>query len=447
MENTSRSEAANQEPRRSDFAALSPTSRRGEPRTATVGSRRSRPEGWLLAVIALLTLVASACSATTETNTAGTDFVQHTPPTESFSDTDSNDTSSSDRETGVDQEPLVKLPTDTGDTETGDTKGGLSTMPGSAVLAAALAQAEEQSYSFDMGMEMVVSMMGMEMEMAPTGPIMSGSVSDDRMHAVMDLGEVMAGTTMTDEFGRPVSVPELGDLGDLRVEMWLDGTVVTVDMSAMAGLDPSITGPVADGPVSFDLLAIDDVDVDDITAEMLGGQQSLDPSSAAELLRNLDTVVEVGTDDVSGRAVTVYRGVVSMAEYSEIMGEDASDFGGDLFGMGDLGAIGAGFDEMTVELTVMIDDDDLLRRLEVHLDMGPLFQNLFTAEQWAGEPTADSELDDALAEAMMSMFDDLTMTMDLWMEFDGYGETVVEPAPPAVDLTAEFDSVFAGITA
>lgn len=292
-----------------------------------------------------------------------------------------------------------------------------------------------------------MSMMGMQMDMAPTGPIMSGSVSGDRMHAVMDMGEVMSGTTMTDEFGQAVPMPELADLGDLRFEMWLDGTVMTIDMSAMAGLDPSITGPVADGPVSFDLTQIDDVDVDDIAAEMLGGQQSLDPASAAELLRNLDTVVEVGTDDVGGRAVTVYRGVVSMAEYSETLGEDASDFGGDLFGMGELGALGSAFDEMTVELTVMIDDDDLLRRMEVHLDMGPMFQSLFSVEQWADEPTTDSELDQALAEAMMSMFDDLAMTMDLWMEFDRYGETVVEPAPPAIDLTADFDTVFDGITA
>lgn len=406
--------------------------------TSTGGSRRSRPDTrFLLVLVALFSLFAAACSSTTETNTAGSDFVQRTPPTDP-----------SDLPAPSD-DPLVKLPYD----DSGI--AGIANTPGTAVLAAALAQTDEQSYSFDMGMNINMNMMGMEMAMAPDGPIMSGAVSGERMYAVTDVGAFMAGTTVTDENGEVMPIPDLGAFGDLRFEMWLDGTIMTIDMSGMASLDPSISGPAADGPVSFDLAELDDVDLEDIATEMLDGTAAtMDPATAADLLRNLDSVVAVGSDEVAGRAVTVYRGALSMADYADALGEDMSELGGDFLGAGDLGAMSDDLDELTVDLTVMIDDDDLLRRMEVYVDMGPLMQSMFAAEPAAGDTVADrstdGELDEfgeAFEEAMLSVFADLTMTMDMWMEFDGYGDSVVGTAPPAVNLTDDFDSVFDSIAA
>ena len=37
---------------------------------------------------------------------------------------------------------------------------------------------------------------------------------------------------------------------------------------------------------------------------------------------------------------------------------------------------------------------------------------------------------------------DYTMTMDVWMELDDYGDAAVPTAPAAVDLTGDAESVF-----
>jgi hypothetical protein len=455
MENMSRSGTANPATRPSAFDEHSPTCKPEERRTRTAGSRRSRPDTLLLvALLALLALLTGACSTTTETSTAGNDFVQLTPPAEGFDSLADPGGDAGDAGTGSDGVGVTKQPA----TDDHDRKPDVRT-PSSAVLAAALAGTDDGSYSFDVGMEMNMTMMGAQMTMAPQGPIMTGSVSGDRMYAVMDMGALMAGTTMTDEHGVPIPVPELAEVSDARFEMWFDGSVMTVDMSAMAGLDPSLTGAAASGPVSFDLTELEGLGMDDLTAEMFEGAgmfpgtQSMDPAATADLLRSIDGVVEVGTDDVDGRTVTVYQGSLSFAEYAEAMGEDI-DAGfaemDELGLLGDPAAMLSALDDLHVDMTIMIDDDDLLRRLEMFIDMGPVFQGMFSPEALAGGPldeSVDGEFDEdefaaAMEAAIASMFADMTMTMNMWMEFDGYGEVVAIVPPPAVDLTHDAESVF-----
>ena len=332
-------------------------------------------------------------------------------------------------------------------------------IPSSNVLAAAITETDDNSFSFDVGMNMTMDMMGMSMSMAPEEPVMSGEASGDRMHAVMDMGTMMSAMTMTDEQGNPVPVPELDELGDLRFEMWLDGTVMTVDMSAMAAIDPSVTGPAAQGAVSFDLVelandfGVDDFGVDEVTSEMLSGANmypgmgSMDPAAIGDVLRGLDTVVEVGRTEVNGRPVTVYSGTVSMAEYSEAMGQDVWAELGQMNDVGSADEVAAMMDAIIgidIEMTVMIDDDDLLRRLEMFMDLAPMFEAMFAGDGLspADAPSGEDELGRALEEAFEAMFAEMDMTVFTWMEFDDYGESFEFDPPPAVDLTADATALF-----
>ncbi len=431
--------------------------------TPTAGSHRSRrSHRFLLALLALIALLGSACSNTTETNTAGNrDVVVRTPPTESDKSADAgssivdDSTATNDPVKEGPSDAIVKLPAKNEPTPIVKDPAAVA-VPSSGVLAAALSQTDENSFSFDMGMNMNMNMMGMSMVMAPEEPLMTGSVSGDRMHAVMDMSVMMQGTTVTDEQGIPVPMGPMDEFDDLQLEMWFDGTVMTIDMSTMAALDPAVTGAAARGPVSFDLNELgDSFGVDEVTSEMLGdagmfsGMGSMDPAEIGNILRGLDSVVEAGRAEVDGRAVTVYSGSVSMADYTEAMGEDIWSELGQMDDMGspeELAAMVSAIESLDIEMTVMVDDDDLLRRFEMFIDMGPMFEAMLggaqTFEPGAEALTDEDEFGQALEEAFAAMFADLDMTMFTWMEFYDYGESFVFSPPAAVDLTDDADVLF-----
>ncbi len=307
--------------------------------------------------------------------------------------------------------------------------------PKSQVLAFALTASKDQSFSFTQGMAMNMNMMGFEMNVAPEGAIATGTVDDGVNYTVVDIGSYMVALFGSLDAMGTGSDPELdamvAALDGATMSTWATEDRVVLDMTdfidAIQAMDPTATddlGPLADGPVSFDPAATG-IDAAAVMGQLTEGGQTQDPTAMLDLLQAIDTAQMTGTTTVAGRTVDVWTATASLDEYYDALGIDVSSQLGAL-GMGDdamFDDLGLAFDQMTVELVVMVDGDDLVRRIETVIDMGAMMSSMVEADDAAG------------------LFGDIEMVTSTWQEFDEYGADFDIVIPDAVDVTNEIDSL------
>lgn len=418
-----------------------------------VGSQGSNPHSGLtrrlLAVLALLSLLGTACGGNTETETSTAPAVDDDTEYGTWGESDDPDGS----EKSGDQTKTDAPSTD--ESTQAPSLGSVSdpvvteevTMPATPVqtaqvLAYAIQASEELSYTFEQGMSMRMSMLGMDLNIAPEDAFVTGEVSGTDSRVQVDLGTFM--TAMFDSMGLDLSDPlfasAFGDLGDMSMEVWIVDSTMVIDMSSLAaslgGMDPAAAAELAifaDGPVSIDLAALGGLDGTDAAAlvQQFGqGAQVTDPAALIEALRSVDAVTEVGSSTVGDTPVTVYEASLSIAEYYDALGMDLTD---QLGSMEDFG-VAPGSDEaamiesmlpalehLTADMTIMLDANGLVRRMETSMDMGEMMSAMM------------SEIEDS----DLLGLGDLEMTVDTWQNFDDYGTDVTITLPNAVDRTSE----------
>jgi hypothetical protein len=405
-----------------------------------------------IALVGLLALIASACGSDNEaeTNTsaakgdaayagwASSDNADESPDVRTLQDPSSGETPASD-----DVEP--GSPTPSSDVVDGaPATGPLAVTQSAQVLAYAIEASEELSYTFEQGMAMRMNMLGMSLDIAPDGAFVTGEVSGANIHMRADIGTFMVSSF--ESFGLdpndPLFAGMLGEFESMSLEVWTDESTMVLDMSGLANslgsIDPAAAGELgvfADGPVKVDLDAIaasGGVDAASIVQEFGQGAQVTDPAALIEALRLVDAVTETGQATVGSTPVTVYYASLSMADYYSALGMDISDQLGSMEGLG----FSAGSDEaelfdafapaienLVVDMTIMLDDGGLVRRMETSMDLGELFSALGSGDDVEG----------------LDMFGagEIEMTMDLWQNFDNYGAGLVIEPPDAVDRTSE----------
>lgn len=424
-----------------------------------VGSHGSNPRRGitkrLLAVFSMLALLATACGGVDETETttasAATSDVEYGSWGDSGDSADSEldaaPESSEDGDTSsVNAAPSKKsgAPSLGSVSESGSTGEGAapaSPEQTAAVLAYAIQASEELSYSFEQGMSMQMNMMGLELDIAPTDAFVTGEVSGDDSRVLVDLGAFIM--SMFDSMGMDVSDPLfadlLGSLGSMTMEVWIVGDTMVIDMSSLAAsigdLDPLAAAELsafADGPVAVDLAALGALGGPDATAlvQQYGqGAQVTDPAALLDALRAVDAVSETGSSEVNGAAVTVYSSRLSMMEYYAALDMDITDQLGAMedFGVDPNSVEGEmiqsmlpAIENLTVDMTIMLDDAGLVRRIETRIDMGEMMTAMFSG---------DAE--------MSGMVGDIEVVVDTWQNFDNYGTDIVIAAPEATDRTSE----------
>jgi len=335
-----------------------------------------------------------------------------------------------------------------------------SDSPLAQVLSFAAENSTNQSYSFSQGMAMRMNIAGQQFNIAPEDAYVFGEVENGATHIDMNMGVILGATF--EATGLDVSDPAFAEVfsafDDATIEMWSDENTLVMDMSAfagaMGGLDPAAANEFAlfaDGPVSIDLTQVDDIDAAQLANQMGQGAQVTDPKEILEAIRSVDSVTEAGTDQVNGVDVQVFNANLTMPQYFEALGQDFNEqLGaanlGELGGDSDAAAAEAALEalnEVEVGLIVMVDGDDLVRRMEIGLDMGAMLEAMFSnpdflevlaAEEGQTVEELQTEMDQVLGGG-------LEMRIDTWQEFDNYGDSFGITFPDAVDVTDQVDQL------
>jgi hypothetical protein len=354
-------------------------------------------------------------------------------------------------------------------TETGGTAGQPveTAAPKAApteVLAYAMENSTTQSYSFEQGMAMRMNIGGEALVVAPKTPLVTGFVQGEQSQMTADLSAFVLDTMVSGGID-PLSTEyaEAERLAEqLHFDIWTDGSVVTMDMSSLAAILPQFgesisgTGFLTNGPISIDTAAADGDHM--ALANSLGMDAStIDPQRLAEALQNLDDVHASGVDTIDSNKVAVYSGRLSMEQWFEVAGQsldDADSMWGEL-ATGDtesstamLRAMTVALEGLDVDVAIMIDGDALMRRLEVSIDMTPLIEVLFTDPDVMLTMAAESGVTVAeLRESTRLLTRNLDMSMDVWQNFNEYGEPFVIEIPEATDVTGQYASLLDGLGA
>ena len=435
----------------------------------------------LAALFVLLALIATACGGTEATETVADQVEATASVTVDDGDTDSPVADAD----GVRLDEAVSSAPETVDAATDDVAADEATnddaavdeaddqaetdsaledvaedqSPLSQVLSFALQNSETQSYSFTQGMDLRMSADGFDLDIVTDGPFVSGEVEGDNVHLNADIGVIMEATF--DSLGIDVTAPPFNEifagLGDAGMEMWADESSVVIDMSELAaftsGLDPTAGAELAafaNGPVKIDLTQLDGVDATGIANQFGQGAQVVDPAQLLQALRDVDAVTETGTDSVNGRDVRVFVAELSMADYYAALDIDLDDQL-NAANLGDLSSEDAeifelflpALEDLSVGLVVMIDDQDLVRRMETNIDMGELFNALLNNPELLGEIAATDGVSADELQSDLDVFggESIEMTIDSWQEFDNYGASFGIVLPDAVDVTNELNGV------
>lgn len=332
------------------------------------------------------------------------------------------------------------------------------------------ATSAESSYRFDQGLAVHMSMFQglFEVDIAPEGAIATGEVSGDASHFVIDMGAIFAEAADMGLPGVDADEGELAEietlLGGATMETWQIGSTMYLDMSEFLGLageaapgadinpgeiDPEVLEAFEQGVVSVDLEQLQ-LGAAEASSAFLGGSSIVQPEALVDALLAVETIEEHGSQTVRGIDTTVYSGTTTMLAYAETTGVDATS---QLGALGDLGfgadALSSLFEEILIDISMMIDDDDLLRRIEIEIDMGEMMTAMFSNPELLGEAFGETPDADDMAELQAFLGDGMELTTANWQEFydyaaDGAAPIVIEAPEGAVDATDEFFELVEG---
>ncbi len=317
------------------------------------------------------------------------------------------------------------------------------------VLALAFAAPDELSYSFTQGISMTMEMPGLGgFTIAPDEPVAWGEVAGQRSHTVFDMGVILRETLAGLGAGSSFT--------DAKMEMWADESTLVMDMSPLASslgaIDPLGAGELglfADGPILIDLTQMPGLTGAEFASQYAQGSQVVDPALLLQSLRSVDAIRAVGPAQHNGVPVEAYAATITMTEYYEALGMDITD---QLETSADLGldaadavvfdAVLGAMDALDVELRILVDENQLIHRLETTMDMQPMMSAMFE----------DPAVLDAMAAAEGATVEEMALGLDIvasmeytigtWQNFDNHGQAFDIVFPEAEDVTAEFAGTF-----
>lgn len=299
----------------------------------------------------------------------------------------------------------------------------------SEYLAAVAVATDGRSYRLTMDVSMTMSAEGEGFDMS--GTLMSGETDGEWTSMTMDMREVMG--DMVGDLGGDDAIPE-GLLDGMVIEMVTDDETLYMrapyfgalaDMATDAGASPSDLGPLADladlgdGWGRIDMSRISTTEV-----ASAAGTQASDPRVFLDIVTRGTGVEELGTETIDGVEAHGLAATVTYADMIEAQGMDGDDLRDQMTGgmapAGSEGVVEGFVDEMLsleIPVEVWVDDDDLVRRIGLDLDMTSLVNGIAAG---MGEDAGGA-----------------SMTMSMTMEFSDYGDDSIEIEVPddAVDIT------------
>jgi hypothetical protein len=271
--------------------------------------------------------------------------------------------------------------------------------------------------------------------------IATGAFDGERSQVTMDFGAMLQQIG-----GMGEEVPsELAD-ADLTMEQVVDEDAIYLRAPFFSAMADQVAGEgsdiidmtsepggalfgiydqLGDGWGRIDVDALGDVLPADVQ-ETLGGGQNADPRVFLDMLRNTESVEDLGTDEIDGDEVHGLAADVDLGDLLKASGTDPDDIGG-----GTTDELGD-FTAFSFPLEVWIDGDDHVRRIDFTFGADS-FTDL--AEQ-SGQDIGD--MPDELADFSMGM------TMD----FADYGDDSISIEAPsdAVDITDDFVAAYEDLT-
>lgn len=407
------------------------------------------PRRLLVCLVALMSLVASACGGGSES--AGELRSSSLQPESASEPVPWN------VEPAI--APAPEASEDTADASTVDRSAHSpgEDVPLTEVLALAFAAPESLSYTFTQGISMDMEMPGLGgFEIAPSSPVATGEVQGTRTHIMMDMGVLFE--EMFADLGAGAAIPP--GMENAKIEIWGDETTLVMDMSSftdtLGAMDPMDSGEAAlfaDGPVRIDLSQLPGLTGSEFASQYVQGTQVVDPALLLQSLRSVDAIEHVGALSHNGRTVDQYDASITMAQYYDALGIDIAaqlDMVGGITGSAEdeamFSALFAAMSDLSVELRILIDEEQLIRRLEVEIDMQPLMVAIFedetVLELMAQEQGATVEEMGSTA----AILGDMRYVVGTWQEFDNYGGALEIEFPEATDITSEFTELFGDLS-
>ncbi|BAN04140.1 hypothetical protein [Ilumatobacter coccineus] len=291
--------------------------------------------------------------------------------------------------------------------------------------------------------------MGMTMDMGALGQTISfpadpanamifiESDAEGQQHTLVDMAPMMSAILESSGAGGGVDATTLLG-GDLSMETWLDGSIMTMDMGGFGAIlaqTPGAAGLPAD-VFTVDVSRLGDgLGGPEITST-LAGQAAPDPVEMAQVLN--ETLVASGAIEGTDDA---FSGTIGFLDYSRAFGQDPSAMLGgmdatfeQLGGTDVAQAMLDVFESMDVDVAITL-AEGAIDTLRFDIDMSVLFAELPAILAESGMSDADLAGSDMLADSTFEM----TMLMDY--DLDPSIDVVV-PAGDFPDFTDDFLTIF-----
>lgn len=290
------------------------------------------------------------------------------------------------------------------------------------VLASAQ-RTEATSYRFEASISMLMDMGFVKIELDGDEPMMTGLFDGERTSLRADLGVMFDEMADSD----PMFEDALQQLAISRDQLIIDAVVdgtklyLHAPIFAVPGMDAGLGADLralANGWGHVNLAQVTGFGIDDITS--LSGANGVDPTAVLDLLDLIGAEVRPdGAERVRGVETTRLIAPVSLGDLLATQGDPSEMIGG--FGA-DAG-LGRQLDEMmatSVDITVNVDVQGLVRRVAYDIDLGEAFGSLMTDQ-------------------VGDMFGEIEMRMGMALDFIDYGHPDTVQVPEySTDITAMF---------
>lgn len=253
----------------------------------------------------------------------------------------------------------------------------LAFAPTAEFVATSVDWSAAAAHRYEAFVDINASMMGMDLEIAPDEPVMSGVNTGTVASTRADLGLLLTAVFSDLPGGSMFDIEELfGDPDELYVETIVDGDTLYLRaplISAIGGgapgmaVEPGLEGLAAlgDGWGRIDLSQVDDLDGLDLSG--LSGGTMTDITQLFDVLKGSEEITELGDDTVRGTDVSGLRVTTTLGDLIEATGQ--AEGGGLLPSVGD---VDAALESSAAAIDMWVDEAGQIRRLSFALDVPDL---------------------------------------------------------------------------
>lgn len=244
-------------------------------------------------------------------------------------------------------------------------------------LGAAVDLSTAEGFDYEMSLDITMTFPGAPGIDADDIPFGEGQVDGDLTRFRMDMG------AMVDAMGAPAGTfgaddPTMEVITDAEAGVTYIRAPFMASLAGQPGLPAEGLGgleTLGDGWGRVDLAALGDAVPSELLSQLSGGAVGFEPM--LEMVRNADNSREIGSDEIDGVPVTGVAADLTFDDMLAMSGMDLDSM------MGSMGAGGAeaeavldAMSEFTIPLTVWVDDSSRIVRIEMLMDMAPMFEQL-----------------------------------------------------------------------